>query len=232
MDKLLPIKLPPGMRNTGTVYQAKGRWSTGNFVRFFQDTIQPIGGWAARTLTGNSTTAGSFIVGRRYTIATAGTTDFTLIGAANNNVGTVFTATGVGAGTGTATATILGVPRSMLTFRLTGGTVVIVIGATGGMYVISGTTLYDITPTGWTNTTARVPQLDVMGQYAVMVDRDGAAAAGGELYYWTGNTATAFVVIETGPVSGGNHTSQDARSVVVTPERFCVMIGGYVPEID
>lgn len=50
MDNLLPIKLPPGMRNTGTPYQAAGRWYTGNFVRFFQDTIQPIGGWVARSL--------------------------------------------------------------------------------------------------------------------------------------------------------------------------------------
>ena len=37
-----------------------------------------------------------------YRIVTAGTTDFTAIGAANNNVGTVFTATGPGTGTGTA----------------------------------------------------------------------------------------------------------------------------------
>lgn len=50
-------------------------------------------------------TAGSFVIGHSYTIVTAGTTDFTLIGAANNTVGTVFTATGVGAGTGTAGAT-------------------------------------------------------------------------------------------------------------------------------
>ena len=52
MDKLLPLKLPPGMRNTGTVYQSKDRWYTGNFARFFQDTIQPIGGWAAITTSG------------------------------------------------------------------------------------------------------------------------------------------------------------------------------------
>ena len=45
----------------------------------------------------------NFVIGTEYTIATVGTTDFTLIGAANNNVGTVFTATGVGTGTGTAT---------------------------------------------------------------------------------------------------------------------------------
>jgi len=50
----------------------------------------------------DSVTAGSFVVGTVYTILTAGTTDFTAIGAANSNVGTTFTATGVGTGTGTA----------------------------------------------------------------------------------------------------------------------------------
>jgi hypothetical protein len=42
-------------------------------------------------------------VGSIYKIATVGDTDFTLIGSANNTVGTVFTATGVGTGTGTVT---------------------------------------------------------------------------------------------------------------------------------
>jgi len=46
--------------------------------------------------------AGSFVVGTNYQILTVGTTDYTLIGAANNTIGTVFTATGTGAGTGTA----------------------------------------------------------------------------------------------------------------------------------
>ena len=47
-------------------------------------------------------TAGSFISGDSYTIVTVGTTDFTAIGSADNNVGTTFTATDVGSGTGTA----------------------------------------------------------------------------------------------------------------------------------
>jgi hypothetical protein len=47
-------------------------------------------------------TAGSFIVGRQYTIASVGTTNFTLIGAASNTNGVRFVATGVGSGTGTA----------------------------------------------------------------------------------------------------------------------------------
>ena len=41
----------------------------------------------------NPVTAGSFIVGNTYTIASAGNTSFTGIGAANNNVGTSFVAT-------------------------------------------------------------------------------------------------------------------------------------------
>ena len=39
------------------------------------------------------TTAGSFVVGERYTIDSIGTTDFTLIGASSNTVGVTFTAT-------------------------------------------------------------------------------------------------------------------------------------------
>jgi hypothetical protein len=46
--------------------------------------------------------AGSFVVGKEYTIAEIGTTDFTLIGASANTVGLRFTATGAGSGTGNA----------------------------------------------------------------------------------------------------------------------------------
>jgi hypothetical protein len=51
--------------------------------------------------TGADVTAGAFVVGKQYTIKTLGTTDFTLIGAPRNQVGTVFVSTGVGSGTGT-----------------------------------------------------------------------------------------------------------------------------------
>ena len=47
-------------------------------------------------------TAGSFVVGRYYTIKTPGTTNWTSIGAGSNNIGEGFYATGVGSGTGTA----------------------------------------------------------------------------------------------------------------------------------
>ena len=66
-------------------------------------------------------TAGSFVVGNTYRIVTAGTTDFTLIGAADSNVGTIFTATGVGTGTGTA-ETITGWGQLLAIDSTTAGT--------------------------------------------------------------------------------------------------------------
>jgi microcystin-dependent protein len=47
--------------------------------------------------------AGNFIIGRRYTISSVGSTNWPSIGASSSAVGTTFTATGVGTGTGSAT---------------------------------------------------------------------------------------------------------------------------------
>ncbi len=55
-------------------------------------------------ITLKSVTAGNFVTGKSYKITSAGTTDFTQIGAADNNNNTLFVATGAGTGTGTADA--------------------------------------------------------------------------------------------------------------------------------
>ena len=56
-------------------------------------------------LTNGLISAGSFVIGEEYNIREVGTTDFTLIGASDNNINTVFTATGAGTGTGKARET-------------------------------------------------------------------------------------------------------------------------------
>jgi hypothetical protein len=61
-------------------------------------------GYNAMESFGQDIPAGSFIVGRNYYITSVGTTNFVAIGAASNNVGINFTATGVGSGTGTASS--------------------------------------------------------------------------------------------------------------------------------
>ena len=52
----------------------------------------------------STVTAGSFEIGRTYTITAVGSTNFVAIGASANTIGVTFTATGAGSGTGTATS--------------------------------------------------------------------------------------------------------------------------------
>jgi len=56
---------------------------------------------------GATSNAGTFISGKQYTIVSTGSTAYTSIGAANNNPGTIFTATGPGTGSGTAALKVL-----------------------------------------------------------------------------------------------------------------------------
>lgn len=185
MDKLLPLKIPPGMRNNGTVYSSKGRWYSGNFVRFFQDTIQPIGGWLARTLTG---------------------------------------------------ATIEGVPRGMHAWAtdVVGGVSqppALAIGSTGdisGLTVISGTVKYNITPaliTTQGNLDTRIWQLESFGNYLIALAHDPTdySKTRGP-FVWTGDTAAIATDIGTAVAR--------ATNLVVTAERFFVLLGGVDPNAE
>ena len=124
-------------------------------------TANSVATLAAKTLTITTITAGAFVVGNVYTILTAGTTDFTLIGAANNNVGTVFTATGVGTGTGTATIGT-GTTRAKCT-------------VTGAVQFDTGAALIIVTPViGLTTATYATDEV-ILGSdiesYAALVER-------------------------------------------------------------
>ena len=76
------------------------------------------------------TAATSIVAGNSYTILSVGTTNFTLVGAPNNNVGTTFVATGTATGTGTvlldtliefARYNAIQIPASATTFNLANG---------------------------------------------------------------------------------------------------------------
>lgn len=77
--------------SAGTDPGASGTWTATNAVL------------TVGSFTPQAVTAGSFVPNVLYKIASVGSTDFTLIGAASNTVGVVFAATNVGAGNGTAT---------------------------------------------------------------------------------------------------------------------------------
>lgn len=73
-------------------------------------------GFNATVWTGPTATAGSFSIGTTYIIQSTGTTNFTLIGAPNNNPNTEFEATGPGTGNGTAYVAASATPVSVAEF--------------------------------------------------------------------------------------------------------------------
>ena len=44
----IPLKLPPGIYRNGTEYQSAGRWYDANLVRWYENTLRPMGGWRKR----------------------------------------------------------------------------------------------------------------------------------------------------------------------------------------
>ena len=84
----------------------RGRFPLGKHDMDNNNTV-PLGGGfidaGGGLPSGEAIPAGNFITGRRYTISSVGSTNWTSIGASSSAVGTVFTATGVGTGTGSAT---------------------------------------------------------------------------------------------------------------------------------
>jgi hypothetical protein len=101
----------------------KNNWAPMLDQNITTTTITPSG-----TVSSGTVTAGAFLIGSTYTIATVGTTNFTLIGAASNTVGVSFVATGVGTGTGTATTTAI---------KLTASTGIFKAGHVGAYYELS-----------------------------------------------------------------------------------------------
>jgi hypothetical protein len=47
----IPLQIPPGVYKNGTEYQSKGRWNSANLVRWYENTIRPVGGWRKRSNT-------------------------------------------------------------------------------------------------------------------------------------------------------------------------------------
>lgn len=45
MEQPIPIRLPPGLYRNGTAYEAKNRWLDAQLVRFYKNTVRPVGGW-------------------------------------------------------------------------------------------------------------------------------------------------------------------------------------------
>jgi hypothetical protein len=171
--ELLPLRIPPGVYRNGTEYQSKGRWSDSSLVRWFENTIRPVGGWRKRIA--------SAVTGvPRGAIAWRDSAGDRWIGIGTNSKlyvmnesGTLYDITPTGFVTGLATATTL----------------------TGYGNNVYGAFAYGVPrPELGSLTPASTWSLDTWGGFLV-----GCSSADGKLYEWDLNTSSDAVQIANSP---------------------------------
>ena len=142
------------------------------------------------------TSAGSFVTGRKYTIKTVGTTDFTAIGASANTVGVVFDATGAGSGSGDAFDTLV---------YSTGGDQNVEVYVNGVKSVEGSTNDYVATSGTSVNFVANLASGDVVDiQVYELLTNDAFVLA-------TGGTFTGNVGINTSTINNRLHIHSNAN---------------------
>lgn len=197
---LIPFKIPPGVYRQGTEYQSQGRFYDSDLIRFFEQTIRPLGGW--RNLVGGTPRGSLSVTGKargahswrdngpdRY--AAIGThTKLFAIGSGINGVRDI-----------TPAGIVVGFPDSNVNS-----------GYGGGLY---GIDTYGTPRTGENITQfATTWSMDNFGAFLVAVQSED-----GKLYYWDLVTATAVPVTAT-----AGTTPIDNKGVIVTDERFVMLL--------
>ena len=154
----IPLKLPPGIYRNGTEYQAAGRWYDANLVRWYENTLRPMGGWRKRSASQMTGLCRGFITwrdndGERWIAAGTQSKLYAM-----NEAGTLKEITPTGITAGIANATI----------------------KTGYGYSTYGTYAYGVArPDLGGLISATTWSLDTWGEYLV-----ACSSADGKLYEW------------------------------------------------
>lgn len=185
---LIPLQIPAGVYRNGTDLQSTGRWRDTNLVRWIGNALKPVGGWSQKVDTSASVTA----------------TPRAMHSWVDNSLG---------AKTAIATANELlyiapagSVYDITPTSFTTGNDDASINTAYSGTFYNTG--LYGVTrPSTGEYQEADTWSLDNWGEYLV-----GCCTSDGNLYEWTGNTASPAAVITNAPTS--------CKGLIVTEERF------------
>jgi len=173
----IPLKLPPGIYRNGTEYQATGRWYDANLVRWYENTLRPMGGWRKRAAGQMTGLCRGFITWRDNSASRwiAAGTESKLY--AMNEAGTLKDITPTGFTTGAASA----------------------LSTTGYGYSTYGSLAYGTPrPDTGTITPATTWSMDTWGEYLV-----ACSNADGKLYEWQlgFTTPTLAAAIANAPTS-------------------------------
>ena len=173
---LIPLKIPPGVYRNGTEYQAMGRWYDSNLVRWFENTLRPIGGWRVKSTSAMTGICRGIIAWRDNSAAR-----FAAMGTqsklyAMNALGVVKDITPTGFTAGSANAT----------------------GTTGYGYWTYGSLSYGTARPDTGSVPATTWSLDTWGEYLV-----ACSTTDGKLYEWQlgFTTPTLAAVITNAPTS-------------------------------
>jgi len=203
---LFTLSLAPGVYRNGTAYQGKNRWYSTQLVRFQEGMILPVGGWTALQ---------------------DGDGDVTVTGVPraaigwNGNDGSHWMAFGTNSKlyAFSAGSTVDITPALAATLTAGGADAVPSSGGYGsgsyglGAYGMSGVTNTYVQPATWT--------LDTFGDYLVGV----LHPSDGRLWIWDRVPSNEAVQVVDTTYSANNPLSN--RAVVVTPERFLMVLGTY-----
>tara|TARA_R110000868_G_scaffold283879_1_gene544298 strand:+ start:1057 stop:2538 length:1482 start_codon:yes stop_codon:yes gene_type:complete len=155
---LIPLKIPPGVYRNGTEYQSAGRWFDANLVRWFENTLRPIGGWRKRSSSQMTGSCRGLLTWRDNSgtrLIAAGTHSKLFV---MNEAGTLKDITPTGFTSGQADAIV----------------------KTGYGYNVYGSFAYGVArPDTGTRTPATTWSLDTFGEYLI-----GCSSSDGKLYEW------------------------------------------------
>jgi hypothetical protein len=231
------------------VYTTSPGWGAGGFsptipvtlgINPFQVNAGSPTVTVTQTANGYLTTATSFVVGKQYKIVSLGSTNFTLIGASANTVGTVFTATGAGIGTGTAS--IVWVAFLGVTNLESSPTVYGVSGTSGfatGSYGMYGHGVEPAVPATLMNNTFEITYINANSYTITLPNANAGSFSTGLTYVITAVGTTDFTLIgaasntvgvsfvATGPGTGTGTASITALYGAVSGGNFVVAYPEY-----
>jgi hypothetical protein len=204
IETRIPIQLPPGIFRNGTRQDAIGRWYDGNLMRWVEGYPQPVGGWReAQSSTGGALGALTADATARFNSALAWRRNNgdPRLALGNNLTLMVFNGEIIGGNT-TNLGLGAGLTTGGATSVMTGGTYG--AGAYGdGPYGDGSGALALVEAASW--------QLDTFGEVLLaMLSSDG------RLLQWDGASAS---------LTGVSGAPVDNIGLVVTPERFVVILG-------
>ena len=185
---LLSIAPPPGVVKNGTELQQANSWSDANLVRWYEGSLQPIGGWRARTTTQMTGAVRKIIAyldysRNRRTVAGSHSKLFFI---AEDNTVTDITPVGFTAGSADA---VQNLGYGGLTWNLS--------------------TWNTPRPDSGTYTPATTWSLDTFGQFVI-----GCSTADGKLYQWENNPSNVAAVLSNAPTDNNAVFVTEERFVV------------------